>query len=137
MSDPELDALLGAYALDALEADERARVEEYLAGNPTARREVDEMRESAASLALAPVDDAIAPPDLWNKISASIADEPRNVVPLAPKKSRPLLRVLAIAAAIVAIGLIGGVAFGVTSRDSKSGNLAAAFDHARGHAWCS
>ena len=35
-NDPDLDALLGAYALDALDDDERARVDEYLATNPAA-----------------------------------------------------------------------------------------------------
>ena len=56
-SPPELDALLGAYALDALDPDERAQVDEYLARNPGARAEVDELRETAAALALRPVDD--------------------------------------------------------------------------------
>jgi anti-sigma-K factor RskA len=73
--DPELDALLGAYALDALEADERELVEAYIADNPVARDEVDELRESAASLALAPVDDTVAPPELWERISSAIESE--------------------------------------------------------------
>ena len=74
-NDPELDALLGAYALDALEPAERSRVDAYLAQNPLARDEVDELRESAASLALAPVDDITAPPELWERISRTIEDE--------------------------------------------------------------
>jgi len=37
-NDPELDGLLGAYALDALDTDERIRVEVYLAGNAQAAR---------------------------------------------------------------------------------------------------
>jgi anti-sigma-K factor RskA len=74
-NDPELDTLLGAYALDALEPGERARVDAYLATNARARDEVDEMRESAASLALAPVDDLTAPPELWDRISSTIDAE--------------------------------------------------------------
>ncbi|MDQ1435556.1 MAG: hypothetical protein QOF59_2372 [Actinomycetota bacterium] len=74
-NDPELDTLLGAYALDALEPGERARVDAYLATNARARDEVDELRESAASLALAPVDDAIAPPELWDRITSTIDAE--------------------------------------------------------------
>jgi anti-sigma-K factor RskA len=74
-NDPELDTLLGAYALDALEPGERARVDAYLATNGRARDEVDELRESAASLALAPVDDATAPPDLWDRITSTIDAE--------------------------------------------------------------
>jgi len=74
-NDPELDSLLGAYALDALDRDERLRVDTYVANNARARAEVDELRESAASLALAPVDDLTAPPHLWDRISLSIDDE--------------------------------------------------------------
>jgi anti-sigma-K factor RskA len=71
-NDPELDTLLGAYALDALETGERARVDAYLATNARARDEVDELHESAAALALAPVDDATAPPELWDRITQLI-----------------------------------------------------------------
>ncbi|HEY5171508.1 MAG TPA: anti-sigma factor [Acidimicrobiia bacterium] len=71
-NDPELDAMLGAYALDALDADERTRVEAYVERNARARDEVDELRESAASLALAPVDDTSAPPGLWDRIASAI-----------------------------------------------------------------
>jgi anti-sigma-K factor RskA len=74
-NDPELDALLGAYAVDALETDERELVEAYIVDNRAARHEVDELRESAAALALAPVDDATAPPDLWERISRTIEAE--------------------------------------------------------------
>ena len=41
LSREELDALLGAHALDADEPAEREQVEQYLAENPTARAEVD------------------------------------------------------------------------------------------------
>ena len=51
----ELDSLLGAYALDALDADDRARVEAYLERDVAARAEVDEMHETAAALAMVPV----------------------------------------------------------------------------------
>lgn len=76
-NDPELDALLGAYALDALEPDERNRVDVYLARNVRARNEVDELLESAASLARAPIDDttASAPAGLWDRISFAIEED--------------------------------------------------------------
>jgi anti-sigma-K factor RskA len=74
-NDPALDALLGAYALDALDADERTLVDAYVEGNARARDEVDELRESAASLALAPVDDTSAPPGLWDRIASAIEAE--------------------------------------------------------------
>jgi anti-sigma factor RsiW len=132
-NDPELDALLGAYALDALEPDERARVDEYIARNPAARREVDDLRESAASLALAPVDDLTAPPELWERISSNLASEPRNVAPLAQRRDRRFTRatvtVLAVAAVFIAvIGLAAGIVIG--SRDDGDATLASAFDAA-------
>jgi anti-sigma-K factor RskA len=68
----ELDALLGAYALDALDADDRARVEVYLEREPTARAEVDDLRETAASLALLPDTPTDAPPELWARIEQAI-----------------------------------------------------------------
>ena len=72
--DPELDALLGAYVLDALEPEERARVEAYLARNPRAQAEVYELRETTAVLAATPLDDEPASPDLWNRIAAEVED---------------------------------------------------------------
>ena len=74
-NDPGLDSLLGAYALDALDDDERRLVDAYIAVNTEARNEVDELRESAAALALAPVDDATAPADLWDRISSTIESD--------------------------------------------------------------
>ncbi len=56
----ELDELLGAYALDAVDADERRRVEDYLAVNPRAAAEVQAHREVATMLAFTGMDAAIA-----------------------------------------------------------------------------
>ena len=77
----ELDELLGAYALDALDADERDAVEEWLARSPNARRDADELRETASLLA----ESAEAPPsDLWSRIEARLgdADDAVDVPPL-------------------------------------------------------
>jgi anti-sigma-K factor RskA len=133
-SDPELDALLGAYALDAVDPDERARVDEYLAVNPLARDEVDELRESAASLALAPVDDLTAPPALWDRISSRLADEPRVLTTLQPRGRRFLSpRVVAGLAAVAAVAIVvlAAQVIVLRARDTSSpSNLAAAFDKA-------
>jgi hypothetical protein len=146
MNDPELDALLGAYALDALDAldgEERALVEDYLERNPRARAEVDELRESAAALALAPVDDRRAPEGLWDKISASIAEDVEPVPGAASLAEQRAKRrkfatragvVIAVAASIVAVVL----AVQVVSLDGQlddarnpSTVAAAAFDRAK------
>ena len=47
----EIEELLGAYALDAVDDDERRVVEGYLATNPRARAEVQQHREVATMLA--------------------------------------------------------------------------------------
>jgi anti-sigma-K factor RskA len=149
-NNPEIDALLGAYALDALDLSERALVEAYIARNPQARDEVDELRESAASLALIPGDDDVAvPPSLWERISAEVAsaegddgregaqsislDERR--IRRASRSSRILTSVVA-AAATIAIVVLGAQLVSVNrnlddARSPGETGLAAAFDRAR------
>ncbi len=71
---PEIDELLGAYALDAVEPIEVNDIERYLTGNPIARSEVDDLREAAAMLALTANDRDRAPEGLWEKIRAEVSD---------------------------------------------------------------
>ncbi|MFK8022498.1 MAG: anti-sigma factor [Ilumatobacter sp.] len=82
----ELDELLGAYALDALEPDERRRVEEYIAVNPRAAAEVQQHREVATMLAFTGMS---APEDVWTKIAAEIDAE-------APAPGPELAKVLSM-----------------------------------------
>jgi anti-sigma factor RsiW len=112
----DLDELLGAYALDALEPDERRLVDEYLAHNPRARAEVEQHREVATMLSYT---GAPAPEGLWERIAESLdgpAPEPgpelAKVLPAprqlgARRRRRPWLApaALAAAAAIVAVVL--------------------------------
>lgn len=76
MTPKDLDELLGAYALDAVDDDERAEVDEYLAANPRARAEVEDYREVASLLAFS---GAPAPDGLWDKIAATIDGPSRDV----------------------------------------------------------
>jgi anti-sigma-K factor RskA len=142
-NDPEIDALLGAYALDALDPVETARVDAYLANNPAARAEVDELRETAASLALAPAADADAdaPPELWTRISKAIEAEPKTSAPvdeLAARRGRRSSRravwsgVLAVAAAVVVVVLAVQVV-SLHRKADRSTTVAAAFDRAAGN----
>jgi anti-sigma-K factor RskA len=68
----ELDELLGAYALDAVDADDRRRIEDYLAVNPRAASEVQAHREVATMLAFTGMD---APDELWGRITDEIGDQ--------------------------------------------------------------
>ena len=86
MTPDELDALLGAYALDALDEDERREVEAYLAVNPRARAEVETHREVATLMAFG---GAPAPEGLWDRIAESL--EAR-----APQPGPELARVLPV-----------------------------------------
>ena len=116
----DLDSLLGAYALDALEAADRARVDAYLERDAAARAEVDEMRETAASLALLPDTPLEAPPDVWARIHDAIAAGPppagaeRPVDELATRRSARArawwIAPLAVAAAIAIVVLAVQVA---------------------------
>jgi anti-sigma factor RsiW len=81
----ELDLLLGAYALDAIDDDERRAVDEYLRVNPAAAQEVSEYRETASMLAWTSMS---APAGLWERIADSLDDG------VAPVPSGPLAAVI-------------------------------------------
>ncbi|MBK9180941.1 MAG: anti-sigma factor [Acidimicrobiales bacterium] len=74
----EIEDLLGAHALDAVDPDERAVVERHLAGCPRCRAEVVEYREVAALLAHG---GGPAPAGVWDRIADGL-DE--GVAPVAP-----------------------------------------------------
>lgn len=84
----EFSELLGAYALDAVEADERERIERHLADCPRCRAEVAEHREVAAFLSQSGSD---APEGVWDKIVAELAPAAPpmrlSVAPLAESTS--------------------------------------------------
>jgi anti-sigma-K factor RskA len=143
MNDPELDALLGAYALDALDGEERTLVEEYIEHNPRARAEIDELRESAAALALSPVDDLHAPDGLWERISASIEQDDQDLAaPISLDEQRAKRRrfatraggFIAIAASIAVVILaVQVISLNGRLDDTRdpSTATAAAFDRAK------
>ena len=114
MNPNEIEALLGAYALDAVTDDERREIEAYLATDPRAREEVAQHREVASMLAFT---GAPAPEGLWDRIVASLEESPPPAeVSLAPvtrlaeerARRRRWTRLVAVAAAAaaVAIGLL-------------------------------
>lgn len=124
MSD-DLRELLGAYALDAVDDEERRQVEELLAVDARARAEVSEHREVATLLAYtgapAPAglwqriaeslegdDDAVPPPPLTLSVAPS-ADARGTVVPLQDRsrRRRPFGSWVAGAAAAGVIAVLG------------------------------
>jgi hypothetical protein len=115
----ELHELLGVYALDALDDAERVQVDALLVGSHAARAEVDDLRETAALLALADGQSEGAPPDLWARIEGQMTAERDTTaapppVDLAAERTRrarrgPGWNVVApvAAAAAIAIGILG------------------------------
>jgi anti-sigma factor RsiW len=70
---PEIEELIGAYALDAVEPHERELVEQHLAVCARCRAELADHREVAALLAY---DGKPAPTDVWNRILSSLEEPP-------------------------------------------------------------
>jgi hypothetical protein len=70
---PQIEELIGAYALDAVDESEREVVEQHLAVCARCRAELAEHREVAALLAY---DGKPAPSDVWDRIVASLEEPP-------------------------------------------------------------
>jgi anti-sigma factor RsiW len=101
----DLHELSALYALDVLDADERARFEEHLAGCERCSSELAGLRNAASGLAF--VEGPAPPAVLRSSIVAAARAEPPNVVSLANRRSRAvsIAAALAVAACATAIGL--------------------------------
>lgn len=131
----EISELLGAYALDAVDADEAEAVETHLSTCPRCRAEVADHREVAAKMAYS---GAPAPEGLWTRIVESLEEtppalefpvsggppfvttsEPAPVVDLASRRGvRKWLPLSAAAALLVVVGLVAGL---VVAGDGSTG----------------
>jgi len=96
--------LSAAYALDALEADERREFEEHLTHCPECHEAVAAFQETASALAHQ-VDMPPPPLALRERILKQARRERANVVPLRPRWVFPATATLAAVAACAAIGL--------------------------------
>lgn len=110
--------LTGAYALNALDPNERKRLEELLATNEDARTEVTELTDTAVMLGMA-VDPVTPPPALKASIMAQLASTPQlpaeRVEPVETTRAELKARarwfnrpVVALASAAAAVALIVG-----------------------------
>jgi anti-sigma factor RsiW len=120
----ELSELLGAYALDAVDRDERDAVEAHLSTCPRCRAEVQDHREVAALLAHAGAD---APEGLWDRIAENL-DAPPPALALAPvrppaprpiRQTRPWARYATAALAAAAVLVIGVLGLQVRRLDER------------------
>jgi len=86
----EIEELLGAYALDAVDPDEREAVEEHLATCPRCRAELADHLAVAALLANT---GSPAPAGVWSKIVDSLEEPPPALrLSISPAESAPAPR---------------------------------------------
>ena len=85
MSCAEAEELLGAYALDALPADEAARFRAHAAGCRDHAAKAAELRAVALTLA-STVDDASPPAGLRGRVLSAVAREPRDATGIVPRR---------------------------------------------------
>ncbi len=142
LSRRELDELLAAYALDAVDDEEREQVEAYLDRSPEARSLVAEYRETAALLAQS---DTEAPAGLWERIEQSLEEEPPELVTspagavgLESRRTR-LRRRVAVAVGVAAAVVVGALTVKVVQqgdridqlgREARAGSVLAAAESA-------
>jgi anti-sigma-K factor RskA len=118
-----LHLLAGAYAVDALDPDERAEFEAHLAGCPECTEQVRELQATAARLASAEA--VVPPPALRASVLAAAARTEQErpaaeVVPLDRDRERRTVRVLAVAAAVLAVVAVGLGVLLVQARSDRS-----------------
>ena len=98
--------LTAAYALDALDVDDRASYEAHLSGCDRCREELAAFWETTEALAVATAGPQPRP-ELRGRILDAARAEGQNVVPFEPRNRRlaPALGAVAAIAAVAAIGL--------------------------------
>jgi anti-sigma-K factor RskA len=103
MEHTEIHELSAAYALDALDADERREFEEHLTHCPKCREAVASFQETALALAH-DVEMPPPPASLRDRILEQARRERPNVVPLRPRWVFPATATVAAVASCAAIG---------------------------------
>lgn len=137
----DIQELLGAFALDAVDGDERDVIEAHLAGCPRCRAEVEGHRETAALLAHS---GERAPEGVWDRIATALDESPpaldlTRIVPLQQtaepaehaddlaerRMARPVPRSipLRVAAATMAVAAALTLFLGVALGRNDSGRL--------------
>jgi anti-sigma-K factor RskA len=102
-----LHTLTAAYALDALDPDERGAYEEHLATCERCREELGRLSVVTAELAFA-ADPVSPPPALRERILDAARSERPNVVPLRPRR-----RAAVAAVAVAAVAVCAAVGLGI------------------------
>jgi anti-sigma factor RsiW len=122
----EIELLLPAYALDAIDDDERALIDAYLETHPDARAELASLQRTASMLGHT---GGPAPAIVWEKLELAIANGPERVprpsppVPITQaraRRPRNIGWIAAAAAAVVALVVGGAVVVNDSGSESSS-----------------
>lgn len=132
----EIAELLGAYALNALDDDERGVVDAHLDGCPRCRDEVHGHREVASLLGNTGGD---APDGLWDRIASTLEEAPppmrlslpdgqASVIPLAPRRRQQGNRIVVGAIGAAAALTIGVLGVKVVQQDDEIDRISSALE---------
>jgi anti-sigma factor RsiW len=118
MNDHDARELIPAYTLGALDAEEAALLEAYLAANPALRDEVEALRATVRELSFAAP--AVRPPEaLKERLLARVqapAAEPLVFPTTRTRPGRPWLPLAAALAAALVIAILSANLFGVSNQ---------------------
>ena len=115
MTQPELHDLAAAYALDALDPEERWTYEQHLYQCERCREEVAALRETASELAYVP-EGPVPPPALRERILREARAERSTTA--APRRRGWLFPATAVAAVAATFAAVGFAVWGVSERDN-------------------
>lgn len=130
MEHHEIEELLGAYALDAVDESEAQEVEAHLEVCPRCRAEVESHREAAAFLSQG----GDAPEGIWDRIASELEETPppiaierfRSSAPAPPARGvSPRAVALLSAAAVLVIALLTAQVFNQNQRIERLAGQAA------------
>ena len=120
LSPEEIRDLLAAYAIDAVDDDERRAIDEYLAHDPDARAEVSGLQQSASYLAHT---GGPPPPGVWERVESAIHESTRAEAPAPPRlvpdarRARTPRRWQWVAAAASVVAIVFGALLAVRWRN--------------------
>lgn len=120
-----VNELLASYALDAVEPQERAMVEQHLATCTSCRKELDEYCTTAAQLGALP---GAPPADLWSRIDGVIGGSPppiRLEVAHRRRSWRMAWVSGAAAAVLLVVGVVAGTQLFNEAKPAESNQIAA------------
>jgi anti-sigma-K factor RskA len=128
--DAETHELIAGYALDALDADDEARVRELLATSEEAREELRALTEATAAMATA-TSGPTPRPELRGRILDAARAEPQTVVSLEGYRRSRAVTALAATAALAAVAALAlGIWGAGASRDLDDARAALDRQHA-------